>query len=220
MRAVPMPPVGGRIQVDFPRLSVPYHSSGRYIVADIDGDDTITVWPVGGYTPEVRAGTPCLVEYRVSARRLTVGAIALNSGPGGVVMHLHTGDQRRFPRLQGPVAMTIEVPSTDLGVVDGVTEAVSLGGLRATVPVALPADQRAFVSISVVAADPILAAARTLACAPAVARGSHIVRVQFTVVSSSDHARLCTLLHWPVLEPTNIARRSPLDCVAASQSQP
>jgi hypothetical protein len=208
MQAIPMPSIGDRIRVDFPTSNSPSDPSGRYIVADIDGADNITALPLGFSPPAMRAGSPCLVEYRRGQRRVNVGAITLNSGPGGVVMQLHTLDQRRFPRFRRPIALTIEVPHTTLGVIDGVTEDVSLGGLRAHVPVAVPTDRRAFVSLGVATADPILAVARTLSCNPVGARATHVVRVQFTVISAQDQARLFALLDWPVSEPSTGPRSS------------
>lgn len=209
MQAIPMPSLGDRIRVDFPTSNSPSDPSGRYVVADIDGADNITALPLGFSPPPLRAGSPCLVQYGAGQRRLNVGAIALSSGPGGVVMQLHTLDQRRFPRFRRPISLTIEVPHTTLGVIDGVTEDVSLGGLRAHVPVAVPTDRRAFVSLGVASADPILAVARTLSSNPVGAQGTHAVRVQFTVISPQDQARLFALLDWPVSEPST-GRRSSL----------
>jgi hypothetical protein len=196
-----VPSIGERLQIDFPRLSVPDEPSRRYVVADIDDNGNVTARPIGGCPPSARTGTPCTVQYHAGAEPRRVAAILVSCGPGGVVMQLHAGDQRRFPRYHRRVAMTIEVPQTNLGVIDGVTEDVSVGGLRARIPVALPADQHAFISLDLAGSDPILAAARTLSCAPIGARASHIVRVQFTILSAQDQARLFALLEWPIMEP-------------------
>jgi hypothetical protein len=103
------------------------------------------------------------------------------------------------------------VPQTNLGVIDGLTEDVSVGGLRARLPVAVPADQHAFISLDLAGSDPILAAARTLSCAPIGPRASHIVRVQFTILSAQDQARLFALLEWPIMEPITVGlSRAPL----------
>src|SRR5579862_7909574 len=202
MPTISMPAVGGRIQVDFPRLSTSLDASGRYVVTDIDGAETITARPIVGCPPGARSGTPVLVGYSIDGRRVQVGAIVVSCGPGGAILQLYAGEQRRFPRHRRPIAVTIEVPQTSLGVIDGITEDISLGGLRATIPVAIPVDRRAFISLCVAAVDPILMMGRTLFCAPVPIRRGHILRVQFTVVSASDRARLFAFLDRPVFEPS------------------
>jgi len=202
VRALPTPPLGGRVQLIFPR-SIGW--SGRYVVADIDGGDTITVRPTTGSAADARAGTPCFVTYTVGKRRLTTEAIAINCGAAGAVLQLRLADQRRFPRYRRPIAVEIEVPQTELGVVEGVTEDISLGGFRARVPVGLPADRRAFVALGSADAEPILAAARVLTCVPSAAGASHVVRVEFTLVSPHDQARLFALVDWPMVEPAGPA---------------
>jgi hypothetical protein len=214
--AISMPLVGGRIQIDFPRLITAFDSSGRYTVTDIDRLETITVRPIVGCAPVLRSGTPALVRYSVDGRRLQVGAIVVSCGSGGAVLQLQGGEQRRSPRYRRPIAVTIDVPQTSLGVVDGITEDISLGGLRAIIPVAIPADQRAFISLAVVAADPILMMGRTLSCAPVAVRGGHALRVQFTLVSACDQARLFAVLDWPVLEPS----AEPARAVVAPEMMP
>lgn len=192
-----MPSVGTRIRVDVPLRSAP-NGSGQYLVADVDKSDNVSAWPLGCSAPSIRAGTPCLVEYRVGGQRICVGATTLNAGPHGLVIQLYAQDQRRFPRFRRPTAMTIEVPTTSAGLIEGVTEDLSLGGLRAKLPVAVPTDRRSFVSLELAGGDPIMTVARTLSCTPVGGRGAHLVRVQFTAVSANDQARLFVLLDWPI----------------------
>jgi hypothetical protein len=199
---ISMPSVGDRIRIDFPKLTTSLDGSGRYKVTDIDGDETITVRPIVGCPPGVRSGTPVLVGYLVGGRRIQVGAIVVSCGTGGAVLQLYVGEQRRFPRHRRPVAVTIEVPQTSLGVIDGITQDISTGGLRAIIPLAIPVDQRALISLGVAAADPILMMGRTLSCVPVAVRRGHVLRVQFTVVSASEQARLFAFLDWPVSEPS------------------
>ena len=130
------PAVGARIQIDVPRLSTSLHASGRYVVTEIDGAEAIAVRPIVGCAPGARsahlfwwATTPTGGAYR--------WAIVLSCGSGGAIPQLYAGEQRRFSRHRRPIAMTIEVPQTGLGAVDGITEDISLGGLRAAVPVAI-----------------------------------------------------------------------------------
>ena len=171
-------------------------------MVDVDGADGVTARPLRGDPPEIRVGTPCLVDYTNGARRLNIDAIALSSGPGGVILQLHIADRRRSPRYGQPMTVTIEVPGTGLGVIEGVAEDISLGGLRLRVPAHLPAGRRAFVSVAVADRDPILAAARILTCERTVGGLSHFARVEFTLVSAHDQARLFALMDWPATAPS------------------
>jgi hypothetical protein len=195
--ARPLPSIGSRIHLEFPKVQGRLDSAGRYLVVDVDGADGVTARPLRGDPPEIRAGTPCLVDYTKGARRLNIDAIALSSGAGGVILQLHTADQRRSPRSGQPMTVTIEVPGTGLGVIEGIAEDISLGGLRLRVPAHLPAGRRAFVSVTVADREPILAAARILTCERTVDGLSHFARVEFTLVSAHDQARLFALMDWP-----------------------
>jgi hypothetical protein len=202
VRALPTPPLGGRVQLIFPRST---GWSGRYVVAVVDGGDTITVRPTTRSVVDAPVGTPCFVTYTVGKQRLTTEAVTVDCGPAGAVLQLRLADQRRFPRYRRPIAVEIDVPQTELGLVEGVTEDISLGGFRARVPVGIPVDRRAFVALGLADAEPILAAARILTCVPSVAGTSHVVRVEFTLVSPGDQARLFALVDWPMVEPAGPA---------------
>jgi hypothetical protein len=128
MQAVPTTPVRGRSQLDFPRLSVPNDPTGRSVVAGVDPPDGVTVTPHCRHA--ARAGTPCIIDYLIGTRRVHISAITVDRRPGRVVMQLHTADQRRFLRHRRPITMTIEVPHTNLGVIEGIIEDIALGGLR------------------------------------------------------------------------------------------
>jgi PilZ domain-containing protein len=202
VRALPTPPLGGRVQLTFPR-SIGW--SGRYVVDDVDGGDTVTVRPIAGRAGDAPVGTPCFVTYTMGQHRLTTEAITIDCGPAGAVLQLRLADQRRFPRYRRPIAVEIDVPQTALGLVEGVSEDISLGGLRARVPVGIPTDRRAFVALGQADAQPILVAAKILTCAPSGVGTSHVVRVEFTLVSPDDQARLFALVDWPMVEPAGPA---------------
>jgi hypothetical protein len=205
MKAIPMPPIGERVQIDFPGLSASDDWSGRYVLSDIDGSDTITARPIIGSSPCLRAGTPVLVGYQIDGHRLHVGGIVINCGPSGAIIRLHTAEQRRFPRFCRPVAVSIEIPHTNLGVIEGLTEDISLGGLRAALPLPTPVDRRAFIAVGVAGSNPILAMGRILSCVARDHRSSHVVRAQFTLISASDQARLFALLDWPLVDTASAA---------------
>jgi hypothetical protein len=119
VRALPTPPLGGRVQLVFPRST---GRSGHYVVAVVDGGDTITLRPTTGSVDDAPEGTPCFVTYTVGKQRLTTEAITIDCGPAGMVLQLRLADQRRFPRYRRPIAVEIDVPQTELGLVEGVTE--------------------------------------------------------------------------------------------------
>jgi hypothetical protein len=202
----PMPVIGTQIRVEFPKVAVPLEPAGHYTVTDVDERGDVTAWPVFEQAPPVQAGTPCLVDYHVGGERFIVDAMTVSSGAGGVVLQLSMADPEPVPGHHRPVAVTIEIPGSDLGLVEGVTEEISLGGLRVLVPVAVPVDRRAFVSLGVADATPILAAARTLSCSPAKAPASYVLRVVFTMVTVHDQARLFAMVKWAALERTGPPR--------------
>jgi len=202
----PMPLIGTEIGVEFPKVEVPLDPAGRYTVTDVDERGDVTARPVFEQAPRVRGGTPCLVDYDFGGTRFMVDAMTVSSGAGGVVLQLSMADPQPVPGHHRPVAVTIEVPGSGLGLVAGITEEISLGGLRVLVPVALPVDRRAFVSLGVADAAPILAAARTLSCSPAKGSRSYVQRVVFTMVSVHDQARLFAIVKWAALERSGAPR--------------
>jgi len=174
--------------------------SGPYVVVDVAGQDTVTARPMVGEPPAVRVGTPCLIDYTIGAQRRSREAIVLSSGPGGVIVQVHLADQHRLPHCRRPMTVFVEVPGVKLGVIEGVTEDVSLGEVRARVPIALPTDRRAFISLHGTDSTSILAVARILACGPTLAEGTYFLRAEFTLVSPHDQLRLFALMDWSALQ--------------------
>jgi hypothetical protein len=194
--------VGAAITIEFPTAVVSHDGKGPYVVVDVDGHDTLTARSMLGEPPAVRVGTPCLVHSTIEAERQIREAIVLSSGPGGVIVQVHPADEHRLPHCRRPMTVLVEVPGTQLGVVEGVTEEISVGGVRARVPVELPTCRRAFISLPGEDSTPILAVATILACGPTIAERTYFLRAEFTLVSPHDQLRLFALMNWSTLQPT------------------
>ncbi len=194
-RVLPAP--GSLVFIEFPTDVAGQEAALVYTVVDIDLRGNLTAEAVVGAAPAVHAETPCLVRYRDGLEDQTIEALALTSSEGSVIARLNTGDARRYPRSRAEVPVTIELPGTSLPVAEGVTEDVSLGGLRARLPVPLPAARHVFVAVHPDGTPPIVAVARVVSCDAAASGAGYIARVEYTLMPPIDQARLWSLVESP-----------------------
>jgi hypothetical protein len=149
--------------------------------------------------PRPPAGVPCLIGSVDGGRGATCEALVVTASASMLIVDV-ARDPRQHPRYRRPCKVRLEAPGAQLGVVEGVLEDISSGGIRVRTPVSLPLDHRVFISILLADTYPILAIGEV--------RGAHleggprdfVVRLQFTVMAPTHQARLALLLEWPIEE--------------------
>jgi hypothetical protein len=193
----PLPAPGSLVFIEFPRAAAGQEAALVYTVVDIDLHGNLTAEAVVGAPPAVHAETPCLVRYGGGLEDQTIEALALTSSGGSVIARLNTADARRYPRSREEVPVTVELPGTSLPVAVGVTEDVSLGGLRARLPVPVPAARHVFVALHPDGTPPIVAVARVVSCDTARSGVGYVARVEYTLMPAIDQARLWSLVESP-----------------------
>jgi PilZ domain len=192
-----IPPAGVPVHVTFPQ---PYGGGDWPVPYRVSGVSArqMTLWPVA-LVPEPKApsGTPCLIGSTFGGRESLCEGVVVTSGPSTLVVDV-ARDPRRHPRYKRACKVRLEVPGRGLGVIEAELEDISTGGMRVRTPVPLPLDARVFVAVLLADTEPILAIAEVRGAHAGRAPNDRIARLQFTVMSPSHHARLATLLEWPV----------------------
>ncbi|HVM67207.1 MAG TPA: PilZ domain-containing protein [Acidimicrobiales bacterium] len=203
MTSYAVPSVGAAVLVT---LAEPYGSVDApvpYRVSDVRDRQLTLHGDLQSGEPRPPAGVPCLVGSLEGTRGDTCEALVVGSGASMLIVDV-ARDPRQHPRYRRPSKVKLEVPGFQLGVVEGILEDISTGGIRVRTPVSLPLDQRAFVSILLADAHPILAIGEVRG----VQRDDHgqgfVVRLQFTVMAPTHQARLALLLEWPIEEPLSL----------------
>jgi len=198
-----IPAVGTAVLVT---LAEPYGSADApvpYRVSDVRDRQLTLHGDLQSIAPRPSAGVPCLVGSLDGGRGGTCEALVVGSSASMLIVDV-ARDPRQHPRYRRPSKVRLEVPGAQLGVVEGVLEDISAGGIRVRTTVPLPADQRVFVSVLLADTNPILA----LAEVRGVLRDTHgpdfVVRLQFTVMAPTHQARLALLLEWPIEEPLSL----------------
>ncbi len=190
----PMPSLGALLSVELPRAVTGPNVALLFVVASSEQGD-ITASPLVGRTPVLRRLVPCLVRYLAVPQEVTVEGFARTSRDGALVVQLGSVDERRRRRYQRQMPVTIEAPGADA--ITGTTEDISLGGLRARTPVALPAARRVFVSLDAPHSPAIIAAARAVSCERSSYGRWYDARLEYTSMTALDQARLGSLLDSP-----------------------
>jgi len=186
------------VSIDFPIAAATASRPAGYTVVSVDGG-VIAARPVAGNAPNVRAGTPCVVGYVLDDTRVTTDAVVLSSGSGSVTVRLGA-EQRRDERYERSMGVVLSVRG-GLGLIDGVTDDISRGGLAVRLNVSLDPDRRVLASVRLADAPPIRAAARVVSCSSTGTGGSYVVRLEFTLISEEDDARLQALINLVSLAP-------------------
>jgi len=186
------PEVGAPVLVALP---APYDggSAVTYLVADARDRQLTLHSEVPRLDASVPAGVPCLVSWVDSDRDTSREAIVVASTASALIVDM-APERRRHPRYRRLCAVRLQVPYSPLGVVEGIAEDISAGGMRIRTAVALPADARVFVSILPVGTPPILAVAEVRGPRSGDQPTHHLASVKFTLIAPSHAARLATLL--------------------------
>jgi len=188
-----IPVTGTSVVVTLPHPYAGADHPCHYRVADVR-DRQVTLHAEDRMAePGPPAGVPCLVRSDLGGRRSSCEALVVASTRSVLIVDV-ASDPRQHPRYRRPCTVRLEVPDTDLGVVEGVLEDISAGGMRVHTPVLLPLDQRVFVSLVLADTPAIIAIGEV--------RGMHsgdrphdlVARLQFTLIAPSHRARLTMLL--------------------------
>ena len=193
-----LPEVGAPVLVTLPRPYGRADAISRYTVADVRERQLTLRSEQPSVDPAPPPGVPCLVGAMMpGGRRSSCEAVVVASGVSMLIVDV-ARDPRQHPRYRRPCKVTLEVPDMGLGVVEGVLEDLSAGGMRVHCPALLPLDHRVFVSILLSDTQPILAIGEVRGVDRGDGAGDLVARVQFTMMSPSHRTRLATLLEWPV----------------------
>jgi hypothetical protein len=195
-----VPAVGMPVLVSVPRQYASADSPIPARVADVHDRQLtlVTETSLGEAGPP--AGVPCVITFACDGRQGRCEAAVIASGATMLIVDL-AGDLRRHPRYRHAGTVRLEVPGTSLGVIEGVLEEISAGGLRVHTPVLLPLDARAFTSILLADTHPILAIAEVRGVQHGDVAQDLIARLQFTMMAPAHRTRLAMLLEWPVDQP-------------------
>lgn len=183
-------------------LPQPYGDAGSptsYRVAEVRDRQVVLHSEGRSGEPRPLAGVPCLVRSELGGRRSSCEALVVASTTSVLIVDV-ARDPRQHPRYRRPCTVRLEVPDTDLGVVEGVLEDMSAGGMRVHTPALLPVDSRVFVSIMPADTQPILAIAEVRGLHHAERPDDLVARLEFTLMAPSHQARLAMLLEWPIDE--------------------
>ncbi len=193
-----LPPRGASVLVTLPK---PYRRGSApacYTVAGARGQRLTLLSDEQWGDLDAPPGAPCLVRsVHAQGRRLTCPALVVAAGASTLIVDAAT-DPRRHSRHRRAYRVRIEVLDSDIGVVDGISDDLSVGGMRVRTAIALPPDARAFVTVPLADAAPVLALAEVRG-----ARGTteadvgHIARLKFTLIAPFQEGRLQALLRWP-----------------------
>jgi hypothetical protein len=190
----PLPAPGSLVFIEFPTAVAGEDAALIYTVVDIDGRGNLTADAIVGDAPALPAETPCLVRYRGGLDELTVDALTLTSSDRSVIVRLNTAEARRYPRCRHELDVSIELPGTRFPVALGTTEDVSLGGLRARLPMPVPPTRHVFVTVHPRGTPPIVAVARIVSCDALGLGAGYAVRIEYTLMAPIDQARLWSLV--------------------------
>ncbi|HZQ88240.1 MAG TPA: PilZ domain-containing protein [Acidimicrobiales bacterium] len=196
-----LPAAGTLVLVTLPHPYARVDAPARYTVADVRGRQLTLLCEEQFGAPDPPSGVPCLVgTIDIDGRRSSCEAVVVASGASMVIVDV-VPDPRQHPRYRRACKVRLEVPDSDLGVIDGVLEDLSAGGLRVHSPVVIPVDQRVFVSVLFADTHGVLAIAEVRGVQRGRTEGDFVMRLQFTLMAPSHRARLAALLEWPVVEP-------------------
>jgi hypothetical protein len=199
-----LPAAGTPVLVTLPQPYARVEAPARYTVADVRGRQLTLLCVEEFGAPDPPAGVPCLVgSIDAAGRRSSCEAVVVASGASMVILDVMP-DPRQHPRYRRACKVRIEVPESDFGVLEGVLEDLSAGGLRVHCPVFLPVDRRVFVSVLFAETQAVLAIAEVRGVQRGRRDGDLIARLQFTLMAPSHRARLAALLEWPVVEPGDL----------------
>jgi PilZ domain len=171
-----------------------------YRVSDVRERQLTLLADAPSDAPCPAAGVPCLIGSVGGGRGSTCEALIVTSSASMLIVDV-ARDPRQHPRYRRPCKVKLEVPGAALGVVEGVLEDISAGGIRVRTHVSIQLDQRVFVSVLLADTHPILALGEVRGVQHDGGSRNFIVRLQFTVMAPTHQARLALLLEWPVDEP-------------------
>jgi hypothetical protein len=151
--------------------------------------------------PRPPAGVPCLIGSVDGGRGSTCEGLVVIASNSMLIVDV-ARDPRQHPRYRRPCKVRLEVPGADLGVVEGVLEDISTGGIRVRTDVSVPVDHRVFVSVLLADTYPILAIGEVRGEQLDTFAQQFVIRLQFTTMAPTHQARLALLLEWPIEEPS------------------
>ena len=154
--------------------------------------------------PRPPAGVPCLIGAVNGGRGSTCEGLVVISSNSMLIVDV-ARDPRQHPRYRRPCKVRLEVPGAQLGVVEGVLEDISTGGIRVRTAVPVPVDHRVFVSVLLADTFPILAIGEVRSEQLDTATSEFVHRLQFTTMAPTHQARLALLLEWPIEEPSALS---------------